>query len=448
MRLLFRFFIVFALFFYLLPRPLFAEVKEYALKNGMKVFMVEDHKSPIAVFQIWYRVGSRDEVSGRSGLSHLLEHMMFKGTRKHASKELSRTVQRHGGTDNAFTSKDYTVYFQILPSEKIGLSIAFESDRMRNLLLKKEEVASERSVVMEERRLRYEDDPQSSLYELAVASAFTVHPYRRPVIGWMDDLASIERDDLLAYYRKYYSPDNAFIVVAGDIDPEGLIKDIRKAFGKIKPGSPKESFVSQEPPQRGRRRVYLKREAELPYLLALYHVPNIPDADAYALDVLYSILSGGKSGRLYRSLVYEKKVALNAFADYSGMFVDPYLFGLGGTASPGTDISVFEEALYEEVESIKAEPPSEGEIEKSVNQIEADFIMGQDSVFYQAMLVGRFEALGDWRLKDRYIENVRKVTGEDVSRAARKHLTEKNRTVGVLIPEAPASREGKTGQAK
>jgi zinc protease len=435
MSLLSRLAAAFTLLIFLIPSALFAGAREYGLENGMKVIMLEDHKSPLAVFQIWYRVGSRDEVAGRGGLSHLLEHMMFKGTPRHGSKELSRTVQRHGGTDNAFTSRDFTAYFQILPSDKIRLSLEFESDRMKNLILDNKETLAERSVVMEERRLRYDDDPQNSLYELAVATAFTVHPYRRPVIGWMQDLASIAREDLLNHYRAYYSPDNAFIVAAGDIEPDKLIKEISAAFGEIGPGTERKSFVSQEPPQKGQRRVYLKREAELPFLILLFHVPSLPHGDSYALDMLNTIISGGKSGRLYRSLVYERKLALDVSADYSGTYLDPFLFAFDATATPGTDVSALEQALYGEIEKIKAAPPTEFEIEKARNQIESGFIMGQDSIYYQAMLLGRFEILGDWRLKERYLEEVRRVTAEDVSRAARKYLTRENMTVGILMPE-------------
>jgi zinc protease len=357
---------------------------------------------------------------------------------------ISKTVRRYGGTDNAFTSKDYTAYFQILPSDRIGLSVDFESDRMKNLVVDEKETLAERSVVMEERRLRYEDDPQSSLFEEAVAAAFKVHPYRRPIIGWMSDLQSIGREDLLAHYRRYYSPDNAFIVVVGDIDPKEMLMKIESSFSGIKPGPRRTSFVTAEPPQRGERRVYLKREAELPYVIALYHAPALPEEDGYALEVLDMVLSGGKSSRLYRSLVYDKKLALSAFTDYAGTQRDPYLFFLGATASPGTDAGELERALYAEVEAVKAGPPTEFELQKAKNQLEAEFIMGQDSIFYQAMVIGRFEILGDWRLKDSYIDGIRRVTAEDVSRVAKKYLSRENRTVGTLIPKRAKAPDERT----
>jgi zinc protease len=419
----------------LIPANLPAEVREYRLSNGLKVLMVEDHKSPLAVFQIWYRVGSMDEAAGKTGMSHLLEHMMFKGTKKYGSKALSRTVMKNGGVDNAFTSKDYTAYYQILPSDRMELSLEFESDRMRNLMLEEDEILYERNVVMEERRLRYEDDPQSSLYEDVVAAAFKVHPYHWPVIGWMSDLASIEKEHLLEHYKSYYSPGNAVIVVVGDIDPDEMMGKIREYFSGIEPGVERKVTGSVEPEQRGERRVYLRREAELPHALAVYHTPTLDHEDGYALDVLSTVLSGGKSGRLYRSLVYEKKLAQGAFADYHGISRDPSLFYLGATAAPGTDIAVLEGALFEEVEKMKGEPPTEFEVEKAKNQIESSYIMSLDSIFFQAQLLGRLEVMGDWRMIETYIRNIRKVTPEDVRKVADKYLARDNRTVGILIPE-------------
>ncbi len=412
----------------------FAGVSEYTLQNGLKVLVTEDHTSPLAVFQIWYRVGSRDEYSGKTGMSHLLEHMMFKGTEEYGPGGISREVMRYGGTDNAFTSKEYTAYFQILPSDRIGLSMDIESDRMRNLLLDPDETLSERNVVMEERRLRYEDDPQNALFEAVVAAAFNVHPYRWPVIGWMSDLASIQKEDLLRHYRTYYSPGNAFIVVAGDVRADKIIDKISEHFAGIELGPERRPHGSTEPTQKGERRVYLRKEAELPYVLAAYHVPAFPDEDSYPLEVLAEVLTG-KSGRLYRELVYERKIALNADVGYSGMYGDPFLFFLDATASPGTDIEVVEKALYKEVEALAGEPPTERELQRAKNRLEASFVMGQDSMFNQAMQLGLHEIIGDWRLMDRYVDEIRKVTAEDISRAAAKYLTRDNRTVGILIPQ-------------
>ncbi len=411
-----------------------SEVKEYKLNNGLKVIAIEEHKSPVATFQVWYSVGSRDEPAGKSGLSHLLEHMMFKGTSKYGPSALSRIVQKNGGTDNAYTTKDYTVYFELFSSDRIILSVGLEADRMQNLIMDPKEVLSERSVVMEERRLRYEDDPRNSLFEEVTAAAFKVHPYQRLVIGWMSDLKSIGRDDLYDYYKTYYSPNNAVIVVAGDVNGDELIKNIGTLFGDLPSGPPVKKMSSAEPEQKGERRVILKREAELPYILIAYHVPSFPHEDSYALDVLTLIFAGGKSTRLYQSLVYEKKVALGASADYSGFSRDPYLFFFYATAAPGRDIEDVEASLYAEIENLQNEPPSEREIQKAKNQIESSFIMGQDSIYVQAMKYGMFEMLRDWKLIDTYIEGIRKVTREDVVKIAKKYFKEESRTVGILIP--------------
>lgn len=427
--------LVFLIFIILLiPISIQADVKEYKLDNGLKVLIIEDHKAPLATFQIWYRVGSRNEASGKSGLSHLLEHMMFKGTPKSGSKEFSKIVQKNGGVDNAFTTTDYTMYYQTLASDRIGLSIELEADRMQNLTMDPKEVLAERSVVMEERRMRSDDDPQNSLYEEVMAAAFKSHPYHWPVIGWMSDISSIERNDLYNYYRAYYSPDNAVIVVSGDIKAEDIIKKIKAPFGNMPAVADRRPVTSKENEQRGERRITLKKEAELPYIIAAYHAPSFPAEDSYALEVLGMVLSGGKSSRLYKSIVYEKKLALDASADYSGLHNDPYLFLFSATASPGKDIKDVENSLYEEIEKIKKEPPSEREVQKAKNQIEASFIMGQDSIYFQAMITGMFEMIGGWKLKEQYLEGIRKVKPEDVSRVARKYLNEDNRIVGILIP--------------
>lgn len=430
-----RLLIIFAVLF-LFPFTGLTETREFYLDNGLKVIIIEDHKVPITTFQIWYRVGSRNEVSGKTGLSHLLEHMMFKGTPLYGPKTFSKIIQRNGGVDNAMTTKDYTMYFETLSSDRINIAIDLESDRMRNLILDPKETISERNVVMEERRLRYEDDPQNSLFELVTATAIMNHPYRNPVIGWMSDLSNIKVDDLREFYETHYRPDNAFIVVAGDIKSDDILEKIKSAFGK-EAGSvskPQIKDVTVEPQQKGEKRLILKKEAELPYILIAYHTPSIPHEDSYALDVLSTILSGGKSSRIHRSLIYDKKIALDAGSDYSGMYRDPFLFFLWATASPGKGIAEIEKALYDEIDRIKNEPPSERELQKAKNQIESFFIFSQDSLYMQAMLVGRFEVLGDWRLKDKYLEGIRKVRPEDVQKVAKKYLIEDNRTVGILIP--------------
>jgi zinc protease len=409
-------------------------VYEETLSNGLKVIAIKDTNSPMAIFEIWYNAGSIYEQLGKSGLSHLLEHMMFKGTPKYGPNTFSKIIKRAGGIDNAGTSKDYAYYFQKLSPDRLHLSIEMEADRMRNLIMDPEETLSERDVVMEERRMRYDDDPQNLVYEEVMAAAFKNHPYGRPVIGWMDDLKRITRDDLWEYYRTRYVPNNAFIVIVGNIDVDAVMVKIRNEFGKIPRGPDTKDLNIAEPEQWGQRRIYVKKEAELPYVFSAHKAPNILDEDSYALDILASVLSEGKSARIYKSLIKEKQIALSAGAGYSNIQKYPQLFYLYGTALPGKTIDEVENALYEELEKIKDHPPSEREVRKAKNQVEADFIMNQDSIYYQAMMLARFEMIGDWRLNDAYLEGIRKVTPEDVQRVARKYLVEDKRTVGVLIP--------------
>lgn len=280
---------------------------EHVLPNGMKVIIIEDHKAPLAIVQVWYRVGSRNEEAEVAGISHLLEHMMFKGTRQYGPAELSKIVQRNGGEDNAYTSQDETVYFESLSSDRVELAFKLEADRMQNLRLDPKETLSERDVVMEERRLRYDDDPQNSLYEEVLSTSFKTHPYHWPTIGWMNTIRDITPEALKKYYQSYYSPDNAFLVVVGDVQPGPAIKLAEKYFGKVpkRPEAEKHP-IPAEPPQNGAKRVYLKKEAEMPYILAAYHVPVLPNADAYALDVLSGILAGGqKRPLLFRPCLSE-----------------------------------------------------------------------------------------------------------------------------------------------
>jgi zinc protease len=416
------------------PRVEPVKVHEEFLPNGLKILALQDPNAPLAVFQIWYHAGSINEPVGKTGLSHLLEHMMFKGTHNYGPKTFSKMIKRAGGIDNAGTSKDYAYYYQKLSPDMLDLSIELEADRMRNLIMDPQDVLSERDVVMEERRLRYEDDPQNLVYEEVLAAAFKHHPYRSPVIGWMSDLKRLSENDLMEYYRTYYVPNNALVVVAGNINVDSVVSKIREKFGQIPRGPEIPDFRFEESEQRGERRIKIKKEAELPYVFIAYKAPNIPHEDSYALEVLTSVLSGGKSARIYRSLIDRKRIALSAGAGYANIQKYPFLFYLYGTALPEKSIGEVESALYEEVDRIKRRAPNFRELNRAKNQIEADFIMGQDSIFFQAELLGIFEMVGDWRLKNTYLDEVWKVSPRQVQKAAQKYLVEDKRTVGILIP--------------
>jgi zinc protease len=421
------------------------EVFETVLPNGLKVILLENHKAPLVTFQVWYRVGSRNEPWGKTGISHVLEHMMFKGTQKIGPEEFSRTIQENGGNDNAFTSRDYTAYFQNLSSDRVQVSLDLESDRMQNLLLREEDFRTERMVVMEERRLRTEDNPTGVLFEQLQAVAFQMHPYRWPIIGWMEDLKRLTLDDLKEYYRTYYNPSNAFLVVVGDVKKEEILPRIEKAFGNYSKGVAPNQQRDKEPSPLGERRILVKKEAQLPTILMAYHVPNLRDADSYVLEVIAAILSGGKSSRLYQNLVREKKLVLSADADYSLLSHDPYVLFLSAEPLPKTETSEVEKALDQEIERLQKELVSERELQKVKNQMEASFIFGQDSLFYQAMLLARYEIVLTWRAIDDYLPSIRKVTPEDIQRVARKYLISDKRTVGILIPLPP--KEGKPAPA-
>ncbi|MDF2459026.1 MAG: putative Zn-dependent peptidase family [Nitrospira sp.] len=426
-----------------------AEPHEYLLSNGMKVLLVEMPKAPVATVQVWYKVGSRNEVMGRAGLSHMLEHMMFKGTAKYPKGSFSRLIRKNGGMDNAFTSQDFTAYFENLAADRVQLALEMEADRMQGLILDQNELKTEREVVKEERRLRTEDDPQGALVEALFAQAYLSHPYHWPVIGWFGDLDAMTLDDLQRHYDTYYSPNNATLIVVGDIKAEQLLPTIKHLFEPIPRGPEPKPVATMEAEQKGERRFLLKREAQVPFVMMGYRVPNYTSEDSYALDVLESILSHGKSSRLYQSLVYDQKLSLAVGAEYGLMQTDPGLFYFYALVSPGQKVEVVEEALHKEIKRLQSEAPTEQELQRAKNQVEAARIFEQDSNFRHAMLLGQAESVGaGWRKVDQFLERIRAVTAKDVQRVAGQYLLEDTRTVGSLIPVTPKPSESPTASAQ
>ena len=411
-----------------------AQVQEVVLDNGLKVLLLEDHKSPAVTFQVWYRVGARNEKDGKSGLAHFLEHMMFKGTPNTGPEEYSRIIAKNGGRSNAFTSSDMTVYFATMSREKIGIELELEADRMANALLGEKYFEPEKKVIQEERRMRTDDNPVSALSEVASAVAFTVHPYRRPVVGWMQDIQNLTRQDLVDFYKLYYAPNNAFIVMIGDFSADEVLPKIKAAFGKIPRGPEPPKVDVEELEQRGERRVLFKKEAELAFLLNFYHAPNLRSPDSFALDLLTVVLAGGKSSRLHHDLVYQKRLVRGIDADYNGISIDPAGLSIYAQLLPGIDPTNVEREIDLGLEKIKTELISERELQKAKNQVEAAFVFAQDSIFGQAMKIGYYEAVGGWRQMDGYLDGIRKVTREDIRRVARQYLVRDRRTVGTLIP--------------
>ncbi|MEW6325145.1 MAG: pitrilysin family protein [Nitrospirota bacterium] len=432
----------------LLALPLAAEAKPFSAKldNGLAVYIIEEPKAPVVTIQLWYHVGGRNEVSGKTGLAHLTEHMMFKGTTTHGKGEYSRLIAKNGGTENAFTSKDQTVYFINLASDRVELGLELEADRMGNLLLDADEARLERDVVKEERRTRTDDDPQSLLIETSAALAFLAHPYRRPVIGWMDDISRLTRDDLADFYRRYYAPNNATLVIVGDVKASRLMPLITRHFGALAARPVVNGPITPEPLQRGERRFVLKKEAQLPVVFMGYHAPNHASADAHTLEVLAAILSSGKSSRLYRSLVYEQRLALSAGGGYDPLSIDPDLFYFYGMTQPGRTPEELEAAFEREIARLQTELVSDQELQKAKNGITADHLFGQDSNFYRALLIGQAVNVGagvDY--VDQYVARINAVTKEAVRQAARDYLRVDQRTVGHLIPWPPPAQAAEGG---
>jgi zinc protease len=390
---------------------------------------------------VWYRVGSMDEVDGASGLAHMLEHMMFKGTPKIGAGEFNRLVAAAGGRDNAFTSSDYTAYFQQIPREKLGEMMALEADRMRHLNVAPEEFAQEIKVVMEERRMRTEDEPRSLLFEQASAVAFQAHPYRRPVIGWMSDLESMTAADAKAWHGAWYAPNNATLVVSGDVTPEAVFNLAEQHYGALQAKALPVRRPQNEPPQKGIRRLVVKAPAELPMLIMLWKAPKIErigegePVDPYALDMLSAILDGHAAARLPQRLVRERQIATHVGASYDNLNRGPALFYLYGTPLPGHTPDALEAALRKEIADIAARGVSEDELKRARAQLIASRVYARDSVFWQAMEIGSMEVLGfSHGAIEAINDRLERVSAEEIRAVAQKWFGLDTLTVGVLEP--------------
>ncbi|MGB5567802.1 MAG: pitrilysin family protein [Sedimenticolaceae bacterium] len=425
--------------FLLAALPAMAQVSEYKLSNGMKVIVKEDHRAPVVVSQVWYRVGSSYEPDGITGISHALEHMMFKGTEQYGPGEFSRIVSALGGSENAFTSRDYTAYFETLAVEHLERALELEADRMRNLLLDPAEFTKEIEVVKEERRLRTEDKPSGKLYEQFNAVAWRASPYSNPVIGWMNDLDNMTMQDLADWYRLWYAPNNATLVVAGDVQPEEVLALAERHFGPIKPSEPAPMKPAAEPKQVGETRVEVRAPARQPYVLMGYKTPIVGSSEEpwepYALYVLSSVLDGGDSARLSRQLVRGTGIAASAGADYDNYSRLPGMFLLDGTPTEGHTAGELEQALRREVAMLREQLIDEQELKRVVTQAVASKVYQADSLFYQAMEIGMLDAIGlDWRLTESEIDALKAVTPEQVRAVAQRYLVDDNLTVATLNP--------------
>jgi zinc protease len=412
-------------------------IEKHQLANGLMVLLLEDHSCPTVTIQAWYRCGSKNEVPGITGISHLFEHMMFKGTKKYPKEKFDRLVLGNGGYNNAWTSFDNTTYYEVMPPSKVEVAIDLEADRSRNLAINEQNLSSEKQVVLSERSMRYDNDPFGSLYEQIFNNAYVAHPYRWLPIGFESDIKSITLQDCLDYYRTHYAPNNSFLIISGDINSKEVMKMVEKHYGPIKAEVNQAPVRTVEPPQRGEKRIQYHKMAQLPAFIAGFKIPDGKSPDIYALKVAARVLFGGESSRLYRRLVYEEQKAL--FVDgEAARYQDPALFYVMAGAVPGSNMDSIEAEVWQEIDKLQTEPITNYELQKAKNQLESEFIFGMQTNESRASMVGSFEInTGDYMNIYKEAEGYRSVTAADVMRVAKKYLNSRNRTVVILVPEPP-----------
>ena len=427
--------------------PIFAQadiaVKEITLKNGMRIIVKEDHRAPVVVSMVWYRAGSLDEVNGKTGVAHVLEHMMFKGTKTTKPGEYSRIVAAAGGRENAFTGADYTAYFQRLEKSKLSISMKMESDRMQNLVITEEEFNKEIKVVMEERRWRTDDKPKAQVNELFNSLIFRAHPYGKPIVGWMNDLENMTYKDAIEWYKMWYSPSNAILVVGGDVDTKKVFAEAEKYFGKIPAYQIAERKPQTEPKQDGSRRAILKAPSKLPYIQMGYPAPTLGkdgvknNKEAFALEVLVGILSGTSSSRLNQNLVRKTSRAISVGAGYSMLSRGGQsTFELYATPSKGVSVVDLEKHLKLELKNIVNNGVTDTELNRVITSVIAGEVYQKDSVFGAVMQVGQLETMGySHKIVDDYIPNIKKVTSRDIQEVIKKYFHDDALTVVTLDPQ-------------
>jgi zinc protease len=412
-------------------------VEKQVLDNGMTVLISEDHSAPVVTFQMWYHVGSKNERPGITGISHLCEHMMFRGSKNLGPEEHSRIVQANGGIDNAGTYFDWTMYYEKLSSDKLELAMSLESERLKYLTPVDENFLSERDVVAEERRMRVDNSPYGVVFEQLLNSAFTAHPYHWHIVGFMSDIQNTTVDDLKQYYKTYYLPSNATAVVAGDVKPKEAMKLIEKYFGDI-PFQPAPKQVSTiEPEQKGERISYVHKIGQMPAFAVGYHIPEFGHPDIYPLTVAARILFRGQSSRLYQRMVYQDQSALGVSGDCFSL-EDPGLFFAFAVMQQGKSAEEGQQTLFSEIERLKTEPVSQHELDKAKNQLESEFVFGLQSVSDKGEQIGYYQTiLGDYSRLFEEADRYQAVTAQDVMRVAQEYFGENNRTVAVLVPDMP-----------
>ncbi|HAZ7572411.1 insulinase family protein [Legionella sp. PATHC032] len=423
----------------LLSFQAFSQIQEYTLNNGLKVLVKEDHRAPVVVSMIWYNVGSADEPVGITGVSHAIEHMMFKGTPKYPVGVFSKTIAALGGQENAFTNNDYTAYYEKLDAAHLATSFELEADRMNNLLLDSEEFAKEIKVIQEERRLRTDNNPQALAFERFLATAHLTAPYNHPVIGWMNDLTNMKVEDLKKWYESYYAPNNATLVVVGDVNPEKVHALAERYFGSIAKRPIASRKPQHEPSALGKKMVYINAPAKLPLLLIGYTVPGVKTAknhwEPYALEIIAGILDAGESARFAKHLVRGNQVATGAEAYYNLYSRYQSQFIVYGAPSQDHQIKDLEKALIAELDALKKAPVSNQELQRVKNQIIAQKTFEKDSIFGQAMELGLLETIGlGWKNTETYTKAINEITPEQIQQVAQRYFQENNMTVAELKP--------------
>ena len=420
-----------------------AALQQASFKNGVNLIVEEDHSAPVAMVQVWLKVGGRDEVPGKTGLAHVFEHMMFKGSKKLAAGEYSKIISAMGGSDNAFTSTDYTAYFETVPAAEVSRVLKMEAERFANLKLRDKDFQSEIKVIMEERRMRTEDDANSRMFEELSAASLRLHPYRNPVIGWMQDLEALTIDDVKAFYKKHYVPANVTVVVVGDVNFQQVKKVVGKTFGKMKARKVEPRFNPTEPEPLGAKRVIVELPAQLPMVAVTIPVPSWQpsknDKEAAALALATEILAGGKSAVLNRVLVNEKRVASAAGAGY-----DPFTMGLDlwyayGALGVGQTVSSFEKSFWALIDEMSKTLPDKRRFAAAKRSVIANAVFAQDSLYLRAKHIGILETVGIGAVQqDKWLDLIRAVQPEDVRDAIARWLKPNRATTGVLQPKRVA----------
>jgi zinc protease len=419
-----------------------ANTHEFRLSNGLKLIVREDHRAPTVAHMVWYRAGSMDETNGRTGLAHVLEHMMFKGTEKVKAGEFSRLVAAVGGRENAFTSRDYTAYFQQVEKSKLDEVIKLEADRMSNLNFDDAEFLKEIQVVMEERRLRTEDNPSSLLNESLMATAFMSSPYRHPVVGWMNDLENMTASDARDWYRSWYKPNNATVVIVGDVDAKKVLASVEKFYGSIEPQALPVRKPQIEPPQKGIKQVQVKAPADSTQLLMAWKAPRLEPGkldnyEPYALELLSAVLDGYDNARLNRILVKKEKVVTDIGVGYDMISRGPALFEINASVAKGKTVAQVQASIQKVLEELKQNGVLESELKRIKVRILSEQIYKRDSIFGQAMEIGSNETVGfSWKDIDPMLERMQSITPEQVQMVAKKYLVDDGLTVGILDPQA------------